>query len=728
MINRFAGSLFWFSTTLLVIAICTPYLSFWTSSAEQLIKSDQLYLVSLGLLALSVLLARFKLAEIMEPQNMLGALAVLPILFFSDWLDRRFILYVGYTIRGELLLSAICMYLLLHFRQHPLLKSILLACPILLLVVFWIASEGRLIMSDDHPTFMYRLTMLKENFPLIPFYGTLWNGGTDERDFFATGALNVFLLFSPLIYTFPVYSVYNLIVTILLFVLLPVSTYFAVRLLKADHLAAILAGVLAISASFTWYRWALQYGTMGFVTSTVLIPINIALAARYFQAEPIRHPFWWAIGTLISFSLMLLWTPSGLVFVPVILLGLVCIRTLLRHRSFLPLAILIACIHLPWMTLFWSVSQVNTFLEPANVHASLIIVDDDEDEMERVSIPAAKSQIDLQHGIKILREAASSSNFLLFVLTIPGLVLLTTHQARVFLALLLWLPVLACFIGPTKPQLELERMLVVLAIICAVPSGVVLSRLIRSAQSRTSFALVAFALGFLFAGIFGTAATIRGRNLLPIYYEKEYVSEMVRELPELSRGGRILFSGFVLHEFNEGHLAPLAVWSGVPMVASSQVHNLWYYKQVFPAQALREGRSGRERYLDLLNVSVVAAHEPFWRAQFRDDPEYAFAARFGKFAFYSRKNFPDSFVYSGEAEIVETTSSRITLHAKTSNVILRYRYYPWVTATGCSISALPAGYELELIALSDCTTAEPITIHSVSPLKRLSLELSKDGE
>jgi|GEM_PF-6003083 len=162
------------------------------------------------------------------------------------------------------------------------------------------------------------------------------------------------------------------------------------------------------------------------------------------------------------------------------------------------------------------------------------------------------------------------------------------------------------------------------------------------------------------------------------------------------------------------------------MIASSHIHNLWHYKQVFPAQALREGRSGRERYLDLLNVSLVAAHEPFWQAQYRDDPEYSFAARFGKLVFYLRNSFPDSYIHSGEAEILDTTSSKITLKAKTSNLTLRY--YPWLTARGCSISALPVGYGLELIALSDCITEEPIEIHSVSPFNRLLLELSRNGE
>jgi len=577
-------------------------------------------------------------------------------------------------------------------------------------------------MSDDHPTFMYRLTMLKENFPNIPFYGTLWNGGTDERDFFATGALNVFLLFSPLIYSFPITSIYNLIITLLLFVFFPFSVFLAARLQKFDHLSALLASVLAISASFTWYRWALQYGTLGFVTSCSLMPLNIALAARYFQSESIQRPIIWLFATLASFSLMLLWTPSGLVFIPVILLGLCYLRNLLRHRSFIVLALLMVCIHLPWIGLFWSVSKVNTFLTPETIPQSLVIVDDDKYEEERVSIPKAKIEIDLDYATEILRKAASSSNFLLFLLTLPGLILFRPHLSKIYLSLLLWLPLLACVIGPLKPQLELERMLVVMAVIAALPAAKGLGSLYHTTRNKLGYLVLAITFGFLITGIFGAASTVRGRNFIPLYYQQDYVFELVRDLPELSRGGRLLFSGFVLHELNQGHIAPLASWSGVPMIASSQVHNLWYYKQVFPMEVIDGGESAREEYLDIFNVSLVAAHEPYWIKKFRKDSRYTSIKKYGKFWIFARDNFPESYIYSGQANITAIKNSSIELKAMSPKIVLRYRYFPWLTSNLCSIRPYRASFDVELIELRNCPVGSDVKIQSVSPLTRLKLE------
>ena len=93
-------------------------------------------------------------------------------------------------------------------------------------------TQNELLFTDDHPSFLFRLMQLKEFFPGIPFYNPLWNAGVEAREFFPSGILNVFFLFSPLIYSFDLATHYNQGVAILLFMVVP----------ALSGLAALIAG------------------------------------------------------------------------------------------------------------------------------------------------------------------------------------------------------------------------------------------------------------------------------------------------------------------------------------------------------------------------------------------------------------------------------------------------------------------------------------------------------
>jgi hypothetical protein len=127
----------------------------------------------------------------------LGLLAI----FVSDWMNRPWGLFGGPSIRGEILIAFAVMFW--SIRTDPergsyswIAPGINNAAGVVLLPGLQTAHSFS---PDDHAMFIFRLKLLRENFPSIPFWSPLWNAGFDARDFFATGALNVFLLAAPLV-------------------------------------------------------------------------------------------------------------------------------------------------------------------------------------------------------------------------------------------------------------------------------------------------------------------------------------------------------------------------------------------------------------------------------------------------------------------------------------------------------------------------------------------------
>src|SRR5690606_34615165 len=106
--------------------------------------------------------------------------------------------FQGPSIRGELLLSALIAVVLLQRRLFfTVLPWGVLLSGAFCWYFFLQEAGAELLFSDDHSTFVYRLTILRDTFPYIPFYNPQWNAGLDARDSFATGVLNLFFLSMP---------------------------------------------------------------------------------------------------------------------------------------------------------------------------------------------------------------------------------------------------------------------------------------------------------------------------------------------------------------------------------------------------------------------------------------------------------------------------------------------------------------------------------------------------
>lgn len=695
-------------------------LYFWNRSA---LCVDQSYLLLFGL----CLSGTCSLLAILRGRTIgLSAIvfaSVLILLAISDWFSRGYSFFSNEGTRSILLLTSIGSYLILNKTTARLTRTLLLISSLGLMLCFLIESNGRILFSDDHPTFLFRLLSLRAKFPNIPFYNTMWNGGFDARDFFATGSLNFFLLFAPIIYLTNLWQTYNLLIALLLFVLVPSTIYLAAKILGANKREAVLAGIIGMSSSLLWYRWALKYGTVGFITSSILLVINLALVARILSGgAPKRY---YAIS-LITITLMLFWSPSGLVMLPAALLALFPPNKFFKNMGVLVLAISLAVLNAPWILLFIRVSKVANFVTSDRSSYSTL----DRQVLGGSEVSSNVTVFNYTDIGKAITDWAITVNPLILLLALPGLALYRKGStAKKLLCLTtIWLLFLGTLGAKLKPHLDLDRMLIMLALVLSLPTAKALEHLLCHAQQNRdlySKFIAACCFGFLLASPLFTGSVLRNRSYEQYNFANSEVLELASAIDLYAKNGRTLFSGSVMHqlggtsELNGGHLAPLTFLSSKPLMASSFLHNIWEYTDIIPAQYRSRGDIGVEEYLDLYNVSLVAAHERFWINYFKERPRLYRKVWTGqRFNLFQRIGFQSSYFVKGTGEIESINIDSIILKLTSNQAIIKFNYFPFLDATGCKLKDFKIAEGISFIEIHSCTSNATVTISSKAGYKR----------
>lgn len=717
MAKRLASFLFSFGLALGLLGFCTGAFSLWSEHGPLLAGSfSHTAVVALICIFIALTLLRFRVRELKLNLDGFGALPLM--LFVSDWLTRGYNFFQGPLIRGEILLfSAIALVWFIPLRQR-LSAMVALGAILIGASSFLIASHGRTLFSDDHATFIYRLSLLKDNFPDIPHYYPLWNAGLDARDFFATGALNIFLLASPLVYFYRVWDVYNAIVALVLFGLLPISVYYAARVECLSRRAASVAVILSLTSGLIWYRWGLKYGTLGFITTAAILPAVLALAFKI--VDPSRNiKRAEAVIFVAASSLMLFWTPSALVLVPVFCYGIMYCRSVFAQKYIIWIVAGLLALNIPWMALFWSASNVGNFLK-AEKPSHEVSTEETGPQTEQVAFRHRRSGFDLSKSLKVIRETAVSTNPLLWVWLIPGIFLLSTHSRRLFCVEAVWLIFLGSVLVPIKPQLEFDRMLLMLCLVGTIPCAAALDRYFEGTEKWATRLLPALSGGFLLCGPFVGGSVILNRSVEQYYFADTIVPDLAASIEQNAENGRALFAGFVLHEFSGGHIAPLTILSKTPLIASSPFHNLWRYTDAIPESFRERGKEGIDEFLDLMNVSLVVAHERTWRDYFLGRPEdFEVIWKEKGVLLFQRKKFVSSWFLSGQGEVLEQDSSGVTIRLHSAEALLKFRFFPFLKAPGCNISGKEVAPEVTLVQLTNCVPGEVVRLESIGPVRRL---------
>jgi hypothetical protein len=745
------------AVVLLVLGLSGGTWRFWDTSAQVVVPAGRyLYLPGAALLFITAGLWLFKkysatalLKEAKAETNgvpafwgLTASTLALIALFLSDWLTRPYSFSPGGLIRGQIFLGTLVTWFLLSRGWGKAVAGYSIATAVLLFWSFTSTANGRLLFSDDHAMFLFRLQLLKENFPSIPFWSPLWNGGFDARDFFATGALNAFLLAAPLVYAFDVTSIYNTIVALILWGTTPLFSFLAARRLSADRTVASLAALLSICCSLFWYRWALKYGTIGFVVSTSLFPLVVALGQRFLTTHHLER--WEIPACIIAITLMLLWSPSGIALAPLFLLALPYSIRVLRSRRHLLTLVLIAALNIPWMIMLWRVSAVTRFLDTPSHKVSSPEKAESNGVQDSVDSPQTgevknaptsdqpqatafrfKGGFDLWRSLKSWQEGASATNPLLLILGIPALLTLPTGlQRKTYITLAIWLTLLGSVGVTLLPQLEFDRMLVILSMLLCYPVARFIGNLFSLQGARFTTRLSTSVIGgFLFASPFCVSSVVLNRTLEQYSFASPAVAALNKVINENVADGRALFTGCVLHQLSGGHLAPLALWSQTPIVASSYAHNIWHYEQPIPKSFMDRDEAGITEFFDLMNASIVLAHEPYWKKFFQRFPEaYREIWRGEGFIAFKRSLFVPSWTTVGTATLHQQTSHSLTVVPATPSVVLKIKFFPFLQSSSCTIRKESISPELDLVALDGCATGVPVTIDSISPLQRLLLK------
>jgi len=326
----------------------------------------------------------------------------------------------------------------------------------------------------------------------------------------------------------------------------------------------------------------------------------------------------------------------------------------------------------------------------------------------------------LLKSLHILRDSAVTIHPLILFLGIPGICLLSRRSKLFFALTSAWLLFLGTVMVPIKPQLELDRMLLILAMVLTLPTGAVLGAMVVQGERGTwrGRVVIACVLSFLLVGPFITGSILRNRSVEQYRVASSEVTKIEEAILSFGGAGRVLFTGCVVHELNEGHLAPLVLRTNHPLMASSFVHNLWHYTQIFPYEYISREETGIEEYLDLYNVTAVFAHEPEWRDYFsKRSDRYQEVWRGERFILYRRASTP-SYVLHGEGE-VRQSENKVVVVPKSDRLVLKFNYLPFLRASACRIAPHTLSESVTLIELTNCPVNTPVEIEADLPWKRI---------
>ncbi|RIL11388.1 MAG: hypothetical protein DCC75_02420 [Proteobacteria bacterium] len=642
-------------------------------------------------------------------ERRLSSIAVLALLliYFSPLAASRFffaqfdgpIYLVPALIAAALL---VCRASWLRFLL-PLLAA---ACCLVAVQAFLKVSGGKLLFSDDHPSFLYRLIQLYHAFPNIPFYNPQWNGGVEAREFFPSGILSVFLLSLPFSLLGEVREWYNYLVLFLCAALVPLSlsaaAYFTVHSTGGRSLASSTAAVLAISCSLIWYRFALAYGTLGFIVSSAILPLNLALLNRLL-AGGYKGKTWEAVLLAFTLILGLQWPPIVFAYLPAGIYLLARLRSLLGRPKVAAAVVIAALLVLPGALLFLKASPVAEFISGEGI--------------------AGVGSASMKKYGSDSWEYLEGLNSLILVFGIVGVIAALFRPSERLMALSsVWCLAVAA-LGPVfLPQLELDRYFLIAAMPSIVPAATYLTQLWLSNVSLLARAL---ALSCLLYSPFWVGKVYSVRTVEKFNFAQPIVPELVNAISSNVKEGRVLFAGFILHELSYGHIAPLAEWSGVPIVASSYQHDRWHYTDIIPESYRQRKELGVMEYLDLMNISHIVTHEKFWRKWFGSRTGlFEQVWHSGPFTLLRRKEFKGTYFLLGSGEILSQGRDSLSVRLETESAVLKFRYFDFLQAYSssgerCRTARHQASSEISLIALEGCKAGATIEIRAVSPLKRL---------
>ncbi len=637
-------------------------------------------------------------------QRLLSAevfLAALFLFFISDIFGNKFHFFYDSTLRSIVFPVGVCaaMFFLRGKKITSTWGKILTWPGVLflqgcLVIIFLRFASNRIIFSDDHPSFLYRLFLLKDNFPRIPFYNTDWNGGYETAEFFLTGVLNIFILVSPFLYLLgenapiEIAKYYTLIIPYLYMLLLPWSMYIAARLLQISKNGALISLLLSLGPSYMYFKYLLSYGTLGFVLSAAILPLCLALAIRI---AVLPEPRWSQIfGLLLASFCCLSWLPSAFGLMPITFFALFHWRetfSLRRRKMIFVFAFLFLVINVPWLFSLLKQTLLISFVSGNALPGG-----------EVVSSRSNFGEI-LGAASSGLLSALLEINPLLLFFVIPGIRLLPQGR-KILLVTIVWLLVIS-FVGDFyKPQLELQRMILHATFLMILPAArsieVLNYKLLNFAFEKNnlfkrtiSFFSLVFLLGILFSSPLKVCSAYLGRSAARYLFARPVVAQLSEAIKKHGGEGRVFFLGFILHELNSnersssdgGHVAALASFSGKPLYASEFYHSRWSSNDPIPEIFRDRESEGVEEFLDLMNATAVVTFTSIWERYCNAHAERYEKVFMGeRFSLFKRKGSEQGYFQKGFGSL-RYVPRGVEVIPGSEEMVIKFRFHPKLRVT-----------------------------------------------
>jgi|GEM_PF-598698 len=690
---------------------------------------------ALGALGIGALFARFKNARAHLQTHLLSfyaLLCTLCFLLFSDVPTRRFGFYHDGLTRLDLVILGAFFFMLLVFfvRRSGLDKvgtvfspSLLLLLQVIVIGSFVSYCGGKIFWIDDHPSFLYRLHLLREHFPFIPFYNIDWNAGYSAREFFPSGILNVFLLTFPFVYglgelsNYENAANYTYIIPYLYSFVVPWSLVVACRILGFNRRASIICGILALAPTISYFEWILKYGTLGFSLSAASLPLTIALSYRLAIDER-RPKISHALSLLVVSFCSVSWTLSFLALIPFVVFALFKIkRVFARDRRYLVSFFILAffVINLPWILIFFRESKVISFLSGSTLPGSHATQMHSPKRTTTADVDVGSGQGEIgQQELKPSKASLIRTRLQPAVVRVNPLILLAWVFAAgavflcvsrrgsdveiLFVATVVWLLIVAGVSDAYKPQLELKRMIIpsvffMLPLAARAIYGAFLAFSRRGLNSNYGWAprtpailALIVLLGSLLLAPLMAAGAYANRSDEKFKFAPMLVKNLSEAAAIYGGDGRVFIAGFILHELGSsgysaqdgGHVAPLPMFSGKHFYACDFYHTKWSSVDPIPNDYLARGQEGIEEFLDLVNATSVIAHSRPWRDYFEKTPGYKEVFQEDRFNLYTRKGAQAGYVMEGRALIKELPDG-IEVFPQSERVVLKYKHHPRLT-------------------------------------------------
>ncbi len=448
-------------------------------------------------------------------------------------------------------------------RAMPLVLLLLLAgSQVLILRAALGTLHGTFPWGFDHSSFMYRIHEFGDVFPsAIGGYNPLWNAGTEHFVGVTSGSHAYGLLLLPLLKFWDPHVFYGPALAFWFIVGFPWLGVASLRAAGAGWRGALTGGLLLGGASRGLFIWMWHYGTVGAMTSAMMVLPVTALAYRL---AVLRRGGWGtALALTLAAWLMGLWTP-GLLVAAGLGLGWLCSAREWTWRSngwLLAAAVLTLALLSPWLWTTWFpcrsvLDHVGTAFERTGLD---------------VMIP---------RGAQRLVKSVQEWHPLTVVFGLLGAAFLAPRRVRRWvLPALLLLAAVAAWTREWKPLSQLDRMAIPMGIVAIFPAALVCGRLLGDDDGGSDGPSGlrrgwprALAGGLVLATLLMGVRTVRTHYANQGPATLRTFSPQMRELvdwirAEVPADARFGFAGRTIHHFGGGNIAYLPVLAGREMMA-----------------------------------------------------------------------------------------------------------------------------------------------------------------